>query len=848
MSYTQSIVMRFSSAVAIAAFALATAASLTAQTTGASSPAPSRALASYGKLPISFEVNQGQTDKTVQFLARGGGYTLFLTPGEAVLSLNASAAAAKRPDASVPRSVLAPSTVRMQLIGANSKAMAAGVDPLPGKSNYFIGSNPAKWHTDVPTYAKVCYRDVYPGVDLVYYGNQEGRLEHDFVVAPGADPGAIAMNMRESDGEVSKQNGGLVLRAKAGNLTMENPVAYQEVNGVRKSVSAAYVLSGNNQIRFEIGSYDKSEPLVIDPVIVYSSVFGGSEEDGPSSIAVDSSGNAYIVGSTYSTDFPVAHPYQSSWTSVSPNSSTAAFISKLNPSGTAFVYSTYLGGPFSGASQIKVDSAGRAYIVGSTGGGFPVKNAHQSSFGGGANDVFMTVLSPTGNSLVYSTYLGGSQDDLATGLALDSSNNAYITGFTFGSFPTTHSIDYKNGYGLFIAKFNSAGTLEYSTTYSNDLGESTAIAVDSTGAVYLTGYSNTQTGIPTTKGAFQTTCDYSQCGFVTKFSSSGASVLYATYLDFDTGGGFGIAVDSSAEAYVVGAAGKGLVVRSSGLQRTFGGGNSDAFVLKLNSSGSDLVWSTYLGGTGDDAAYGLALDSHRNAYVAGWSCSPNFPQKNSIQNFVGTSSHPCQFFVTTLNGSLSSIPYYSTYFGLATGSNVAISIAVDSQLNAYITGFDANANIPTTPGALKAGSPGNPGGGDDIFAAKLVIEDDLTLALSASPSPVGHGGTLTYTIAVTSKGPDFATNLRVTDVLPAGTTFVSDNAGGGSCTGPAVGQTGTLQCTLGQLNKGDTYTVKLTVHVNAAAGSTIQDTASTVSNTQDFVKSNNTGTVTTKVD
>lgn len=314
------------------------------------------------------------------------------------------------------------------------------------------------------------------------------------------------------------------------------------------------------------------------------------------------------------------------------------------------------------------------------------------------------------------------------------------------------------------------------------------------------------------------------------------------------GGGYGIAVDSSAEAYVAGAAGKGLLVGSSGFQRTFGGGNSDAFVLKLNSSGRDLVWSTYLGGKGDDVAYGLALDSHRNAYVAGWTCSPNFPQKNSIQNYVGNSSDPCQFFVTTLKGSPSSIPYYSTYFGSATHSNVAISIAVDAHLNVYITGFDANGNIRTTAGALKSGSPGNPGGGDDVFASKLVIEDDLSLALSASPSPVAHGGTLTYTIAVTSKGPDFATNLRVTDALPAGTTFVSDNAGGGSCTAPAVGQTGTLQCTLAQLNKGSTYTVKLTVHVNAVAGLTITDTASTTSNTQDFVTSNNMGTVTTKVD
>jgi uncharacterized repeat protein (TIGR01451 family) len=270
-------------------------------------------------------------------------------------------------------------------------------------------------------------------------------------------------------------------------------------------------------------------------------------------------------------------------------------------------------------------------------------------------------------------------------------------------------------------------------------------------------------------------------------------------------------------------------------------------VIKLNSTGSELLWSTYLGGNGDDVIYGFALDSHRNSYVAGDTCSSNFPVKAPIQKYVGTESNPCQFFVTTLNGSLSSIVYYSTYLGTQPFTGRPIGLAIDPKLNVYVAGGSIG-NVQATPGALNTGSAANPGGDWDVFISKLVIEDDLALALSASPSPVAHGGMLTYTISVTSKGPDFANNLRVNDTLPAGATFLSDTAGGGSCTAPAVGGTGTLHCALHQLNKGQTYTVTLTVRVNAASGTSITDTATTVSNTQDFHPANNNGTVTTKVD
>src|SRR5450631_1319526 len=257
-----------------------------------------RLSSAYGKLPISFEVNSGQTDPSVQFLARGAGYTLFLTPGEAVLSLRASrgnaakAVNAIRPLGSLPQDSEEHSSsprvtaVRLQLVASNTSAKAVGVDPLPGKSNYFIGNDPSKWHTDVPTYAKVRYSNVYPGIDLLYYGNQEGKLEHDFVLAPGADPNLIAISLRESAKPVADQSGDLTLRTDSGDLTLRSPVVYQVMAGHRKIIPATYVLAANNQIKFQLGSYDRTAPLVIDPVLQYSGVFGGSGDETVERIAV----------------------------------------------------------------------------------------------------------------------------------------------------------------------------------------------------------------------------------------------------------------------------------------------------------------------------------------------------------------------------------------------------------------------------------------------------------------------------------------------------------------------------------------------------------------------------------
>ncbi len=807
---------------------------------------------SYGKLPLRFELNRGQTDAHFNFLARGTGYTLFLTPGEAVLSLHASLPQSLRSDGSVnpslgasqaPSSVHTPASgpIRLQLIGSNTKAEAVGEDTLPGKSNYFIGADPSKWHTNVPAFAKVRYRDIYPGIDLVYYGNHEGKLEHDFVVAPGADSSRIQLLLRDSDGSVAVVNGDLVLHTASGELSLRCPVAFQQSGGHRRNIAAGYSLDANQNIRIRLGSYDPTVPLVIDPVVVFTAVFGGSDDEQPSSIAVNSSGEVYVAGRTWSTDYPLANP--GPWSS----NSAIAVVSKLNASGTALLYSTYFGGRNTLVSTIQVGKSGRAYIAGFTGGDFPLKNAAQPVFGG-SYDAYVSVLSPAGDSLIYSTFLGGTEYDTVAGLALDSSENAYITGNSGGGFPILHSLQ-PIPWGIFVAKFDGNGVLQYSSIYAYT-GLAQAIAVDGSGNAYITGWVSVPTYpndplIPITKNAFRSTCPATNsCGFVAKFNASGDSLGYSTFLPKNSFGS-AIAVDSNSNAYVGGVAGPGFPVWSSGF-RTKATGYNDGFVSKVNATGSNLIWSTYLGSPSSATINTLVIDRFRNVYIGGETFSSGFPLKAAVQNYAGTVGSPGQAFIMTLNGSLSAIAYYSTYFGPTFMDTGILSIAVDPALNVYAVG-DSQGTFKATPDALSTGTSANPGGKQDNYVSKLVIMDDLELALSASSNAVAVGANLTYTIAVTSKGPDFGYNVRISDTVPAGTTFVSYDGGGGTCTAPAVGGTGNLNCDLHRLDKGATWIVRLTVRVQAARGMTISNLVAALSNMQDFYPGNNTGTITTPV-
>jgi len=491
--------------VLAAAFLFTFSLSSSAQVNGVFKPDPStqgKILQGYGKLPLRFEANQGQTDARVKFLSRGAGYTLFLTSGEAVLAFRKTSAQMKdRSALKAPAPEASKSAVlHMQLVGSNPASAVSGLDEMPGKSNYFIGNDPKKWQTNVANYAKVRYRRVYPGVDLVYYGNP-GQLEYDFVVAPGADPSSIRLKFRGAGRLKIDDNGDLVLGADGEQVRLQKPQVYQEASGTRRAVEGRYWIAGANTISFRVADYDRSKPLIVDPVLVYSTYLGGSGDDSGTSIAVDSSGNAYVTGYTSSIDFPTMNPLQPTYAGGS--GSLDVFVAKLNSTGSALVYSTYLGGSnYDSGTSIAVDSSGNAYVTGYTySTDFPTMNALQGTTAG-SGDVFVAKLNPTGSALVYSTYLGGSGIDYGYGIAADASGNAYVTGFTCSTnFPTANAEQAASGGRLnslppcgdvFVTKLNATGTALVYSTYLGGSGDDAGrgIVVDSSGNAYVTGYTS----------------------------------------------------------------------------------------------------------------------------------------------------------------------------------------------------------------------------------------------------------------------------------------------------------------------------------------------------------------------
>jgi hypothetical protein len=392
------------------------------------SPAKAEIKESYGKLPLRFEANQGQTDPRVKFLSRGSGYTFFLTPEEAVLVLRSapSEKAAKPGPKTASREI--PSreeparrtVLRMRMAGANPAPAVNGLDALPGKSHYFLGNDPRKWRTGVPSFASVKYAGVYPGIDLVFHGSQR-QLEYDFVVAPGADPGAIRLAWKGAERLEVDNAGALVLRVAGGRVVHHAPMVYQRVNGNRREIGGSYVVRAGSEVGFRVAAYDQTRPLVIDPVLIYSTYLGGSDSDQGYAIAVDGAGNAYVTGWTHSTDFPTASPLQA----IYGGGTRDAFVSKLNAAGSSLVYSTYLGGFDEDRGEgIAVDGAGNAYVTGTTlSTDLPTVSPLQAANAGGY-DAFVAKLNAAGSSLTYATYLGGDSQDYGHGIAVDGAGNA----------------------------------------------------------------------------------------------------------------------------------------------------------------------------------------------------------------------------------------------------------------------------------------------------------------------------------------------------------------------------------------------------------------------------------------
>ena len=772
-------------------------------------------------VPLSFEPNQGQVASTVQFLTRGSGYALFFTPGKVVLNLErqrpASAAATGRtPEAA------SVDTLRMSLIGANPKPNAVGLDPQPGVVSYFIGNDPKNWRSGIPTYGKVEYSQVYPGVDLVFYGNQR-QLEYDFVVAPGADPSRIAWRIDGARAGVDAE-GNLALRAANGPASFKKPVLYQ-MDGDKKTRVEGWFAVAGNQIRFRLGSYDHSRALIIDPVLSYASYLAGSGTDhigqstGPGistagssqAIAIDSAGSAYVTGDTFSVDFPVtqkaymgAPPTKT--TGVQPGQWPSVFVTKFSPDGSSLVYSTYLGGEGSDyAFGIAVDSGGNAYITGQTNSvKFPTtagayqtvcdpapNNTSEAAGAASCNSqnisAYVTKLNPTGTGIVYSTFLGGYAYQYATAIAVDSAGRAYIAGnetvycSTFyvyqGCFPTTSGavISGTQTAGgdpqfAFVAVFDPTGAhLLYSTIFGDTNfkcvggcgGDTygTGVAVDANGYFYLVGETRAAS-LPTTAGVYQpnagpvnsgATSLQSWRGFIAKFnpvtSTSGASLAYSTYLGGQTGntGDFisGITIDSSSNAYVAGYTNSKDFPVTAGAFGTVCGPNGQtcaaAHVTKLNPTATKILWSTYVGdalGDGSDAFFftgPVQLDGSGNVYIIGQSGGPGFPTINPVEPTPVAGSQ--EILVAELDPTGTNL-LFATRIGSGGIHTVnPAGLAVDSAGHIYLAGNIIGQGLITTPGAFQTTSNDSAGCCYHGFVAK--ITPDATPGLESGTAANG---------------------------------------------------------------------------------------------------------------
>jgi Beta-propeller repeat len=699
----------------------------------------------FGHLPLSFEPNVGQSDPRVRFLARGGGYTLFLTDSGPVMSLTipSGARATDLPAVSTPLlprmstsaglaalpshllthaapRASAPAVVTLHLVGANPRPRLVGEDKLPGIVNYFIGNVPSHWHTHIPTYAQVRYQNVYPGIDLVYYGGQ-GGLEYDFVVRPGTDAGRIRLVVSaELDGKalpaVLDKQGNLVVKLPGGTLVQRAPVVYQGQGARRVPVAGRFTLS-NGQLGLRLGAYDRALPLVVDPTLVYSTYLGGSRGDVGRGIAVDGRGDAYVTGDAMSSNFTLNRPFQPRY----GGGYTDAFVAALSGDGRTLRYSSYLGGGGEDfGNGIAVDGQGHAYVTGYTmSSNFPLSHPFQGRYadepGISTSDAFVTALSVDGGALRYSTYLGSSGNSAGYGIAVDRQGNAYVTGKTDSpTFPLSHPFQARYGgkNDAFVTVFNANGrALRYSTYLGGSADdEGLGIAVDGHGNAYVTG--NTASSNFPLSHPFQARYGGGYFGdaFVAALSTNGQALRYSSYLG---GGGddigIGIAMDGHGIAYVTGNTTSSNFPLSHPFQ-TGNGGKVDAFVAALSADGRALRYSTYLGGGGNDAGYGIAADRQGNAYVTGITTSSNFPLSHPIQAHYGGGDYGA--FVAAMSRDGQTLRF-GTYFGGSEGDE-GHGIAVDRSGNAYLTGITFSSNFP-----LSHPIQAHNGGNSDLFVAKI---------------------------------------------------------------------------------------------------------------------------------
>src|SRR6266704_2476283 len=710
----------------------------------------------------------------------------------------------------------------MTLLGANPQSRVVGLDQLPGTVNYFVGNDPSQWRSAIPTFAKVKCHQVYPGVDLVYYGNQR-QVEYDFLVGAHADPARIAIAFAGAERLELDEKGDLIAQLAGGTVRWHKPVAYQQAEAGRQEVAAKFVLNNRQEVGFELGAYDASRPLIIDPQLVYATYLGGSGSDYIGGIAVNGNGNVYVVGDTTSLNFP-----RTKTIAANPNGLSHVFVTKFNPSGTNLVYSTYIagtsndfaagidnfGGGLTYAGGIALDSNGNAFITGATTSpNFPTTSgAFQAANNGGFSDAFVTKLGPFGTNLVYSTYLGGAGQDSGNAIAVDKSGNAYMAGATYSlgsgnpKFPATSGAYQANNNGgsdAFITKFNTNGGVVYCTFLGGHTSEAAnAIAVDSNGNACVAGVvEDITTIIPNlpssdfpTLNAFQPNFNRGITdpyfagvtdAFVTKMNSNGTALVFSTFL----GGGFedtayAIAVDSSNRVYVMGETSSTNFPTVNAAQPANGGFGVDpdfplvdAFVAVFETNGASLRYSTYLGGSGYESGFsvyrfGMAVDQFGDIYVTGYSDSSSdaflpdlpFPLTPGADqtNSAGSSDAFVAKISPTVPGPASLI--YSTLLG-GNANEWGTAIAADTNGNFYVAGITSSTNFPVANGYQSSYN----GGTYDAFVTKFSSPADLSVAMTPSKEPVVVGSNLTFTIQVNNNGR--STFTGATNVVQLATNF-----------------------------------------------------------------------------
>jgi hypothetical protein len=800
----------------------------------------------YAQLPMGFEENRGQAARDVKFVSHGSGYALSLAPQEidiALLRHRAMTASPLHRAAALralreARKAIKTTVIRMQLEGANASPAIAAEEPLPGKSNYFIGNNREKWVTDVPSYARVKYSEIYPGVDVEFYGNQR-HLEYDFTVAPGGDPEAIALKIEGALKLAIDSHGDLILHTTDGDAKFQKPILYQMVGAERREVAGNYTLSSGNRVTFAIAEYDRSLPLVIDPLLTYSTFLGGTGEETGFGIAVDASGDAFVGGFTSSTDFPVTSATAFQSTNTLP-AGGCGFVTEIDPAGAHQLYSTYLCGATPGPSGnfdevfgIAVDTAGKVYVTGTAfSTDFPTVNGLTTPTNNVAGSVFVSKLDPSASgtpSLLYSTFFGGLSGSFGSSIAVDNSGNAYVGGQTFSDPGTTASGSFPITTGAFQPALSSAAGNAFltriDTTKSGDAGliystylggngansnvnppnnlgfgeTITGVAVDTSNNAYVTGEtSSTGTSFPTSANAFQGSANPSNMeggAFVTRIDTTkanAASLVYSTYLEGSTfDAATGIALGPNNVAYVTGSTNSLDFPTTAGAFQTTGATSGVVFITLIDTTmtgNSSVPYSTFFGGTGSDTSFGVQADGNGNAYIVGSTASPDFP----ITPFVQPASLPNPFgspFVVKLSPKGKGVAdrIYASYFGGSGDGNPndpdqGNAIAIDSHGNAYITGETFSSTLwPITSGAFQATLNGT----SDAFVAKL----PLILPVIVSPATVDFGtqlvgaATAPQTVTLTNNNSTALsiTNIAIVAIAPpaAGTDFAI--APGGTC-------------------------------------------------------------------